>query len=72
MPQQYRGQVKYPPLFFTHWASVKTAWCCHPDVLRFASFRVTQKDPEVAGTENQVNTNLPFLLDQNSIAKMQS
>ena len=43
-----------------------------PDVLHFASLRITLTVPEVVGTENWVNSNLPFLLDSSSIAKMQS
>ena len=29
-PQKYLGHVKDSPLPFTHWASVKTTWCCQP------------------------------------------
>ena len=43
-----------------------------PDVLRFASLRITLTVPKVVGTENRVTSNLPFLLDPSSIAKMQS
>ena len=43
-----------------------------PDVLHFASIRLTLTVPEVVGTEVRVTSNLPFLLDPSSIAKMQS
>ena len=43
-----------------------------PDVLHFASLQNTLTVPEVVGTENWVLSNLPFLLDLSSIAKMQS
>ena len=43
-----------------------------PDVLRFAFFQITLTVPEAVGTENWVTSNLPFLLDPSSIAKMQS
>ena len=36
------------------------------DMLRFASLRITLTVPEVVGTENGVNSNLPFLLDPSS------
>ena len=42
------------------------------DVLPFASLWITLTVPEVVGTENWVNSILPFLLDPSSIAKMQS
>ena len=42
------------------------------DVLRFASLRITLAVPEVVGTKNLVTSNLPFLVDPSSIAKMQS
>ena len=42
------------------------------DVLHNASFWVTLTVPKVVGTENWVTSNLPFLLDPSSIAKMQS
>ena len=38
-----------------------------PDVLRFASLRITLTIPEVGITENRVTSNLPFLLDPSSI-----
>ena len=41
-----------------------------PGVLHFASLRITLT--EVVDTENRVISNLPFLLDLSSIAKMQS
>ena len=44
----------------------------NPDVLRFASLRITLTVPEVVGIENGVTSNLPSLLDPSSIAKMQS
>ena len=43
-----------------------------PDVLHFASLPITLTVQEVVGTENWVTSNLPFLLDPSSIAKMQS
>ena len=42
------------------------------DVLRFAFLWTTPTVPEVVGTENWVTSNLPFLLDPSSIAKIQS
>ena len=42
------------------------------DVLHNASLRIILTVPEVVGTENWVTSNLPFLLDPSSIAKMQS
>ena len=42
------------------------------DVLRFASLWITLTVPKVVGTENEVNSNLPFLLNPSSITKMQS
>ena len=44
----------------------------NPDVLRFASLRITLTVTEVVGIENMVASNLPFLLDPSSIAKMKS
>ena len=43
-----------------------------PDVLLFASLRITLTVAEVVGTEKWVTSNLPFLLNSSSIAKMQS
>ena len=43
-----------------------------PDVLRFASLQITLTVLEVVGTENWVTSNLPFMLNPRSIAKMQS
>ena len=42
------------------------------DVLYLASIQITLAVPEVVDTENWVTSNLPFLLDSNCIAKMQS
>ena len=42
-----------------------------PDVLRFASLLVTLTVSEVVGIENHVTSNLPFLLNPSSIAKLQ-
>ena len=42
------------------------------DVLHNTSLQITLTVPEVVGTENEVTSNLPFLLDPSSIAKMQS
>ena len=36
------------------------------------NFRITLTVPEVVGTENGVNSNLPFLLDPRSFTKMKS
>ena len=44
----------------------------NPDVLHFASLLITLTVPKVIGTENRVTSNLPFLPDPSSIAKMQS
>ena len=41
-------------------------------MLRNAYLWITLKVPEVVGTENWVNSSLPFLLDSRSIAKKQS
>ena len=41
-----------------------------PDMLHFASLRITLTVPEVVGTENLFTSNLPFLIDPSSIAKM--
>ena len=38
-----------------------------PGILRFAFLRITLTVPEVVGTENEVTSNLPFLLDSSSI-----
>ena len=43
-----------------------------PDMLYNAYLWTTLTVPEVVGTENWVTSNLPFLLDPTSIAKMQS
>ena len=43
-----------------------------PDVLLFAFLQITLTVSEVVSTEDWVNSNLPFLLDPSSIAKMQS
>ena len=43
-----------------------------PNGLRFAFFWMTLTVPEVVDTESWVTSNLPFLLDPSSIAKMQS
>ena len=42
------------------------------DVLRFASLWIILTVAEMVSIENWVNSNLPFLLDPSSIAKMQS
>ena len=42
------------------------------EVLRNTFLLITMTVPEVVGTENGVTSNLPFLLDPSSIAKMQS
>ena len=54
---------------WTHWACVKAAWCCKPGPVALC---IPLTVPEVLGTENWVTSNLPFLLDPSSIAKMQS
>ena len=52
---------------------LRLADAVNPDVLRFAPLLwITLTVPEVDGTENWVTSNLPFLLDASSIAKMQS
>ena len=66
------GHVKNPPLPFTHGASVRLPGAVSPDVLRFKFLRITLAVPEVVGIENWVTSNIPFLLDSSSIAKMQS
>ena len=43
-----------------------------PDVLHFASLRITLTVPEVVGTENWATSILPLLVDPSSITKMQS
>ena len=43
-----------------------------PDVLHNASLWITLKVPEVVGTENWVTSNILFLLDPSSIAKLLS
>ena len=43
-----------------------------PDVLHNASLQIILTVQEVVDTENWLTSNLPFLLDPNSIAKMQS
>ena len=63
------GPIKNSPLFFTHLASVRAAQCYQPVCV---AQWITLTVPEVAGTENRVTSNLPFLLDPTSIAKMQS
>ena len=70
MPQYHHGHVKDPPLPFTHWERLPGA--VNPEVLHNASLLITLIVPEVVGTENWVTSNLPFLLDASSIAKMQS
>ena len=42
------------------------------DVFHNAFHHITQIVPEVVGTENQVISNLSFLLNQSSVTKMQS
>ena len=42
------------------------------DMLCFASLQITLTVPEVVGTDNRVTSNLPFLLDPSSIAKIRS
>ena len=42
------------------------------DMLHNASLQITLTVPEVVGTENRVISNLPFLLDTSSIAKIKS
>ena len=43
-----------------------------PEILHFASLRITLTVPEVVGTEKWVTFNLLFLFDLSCIAKMQS
>ena len=60
-------------LCFTHNGQVLTLPdAASQDVFHNAFNHITQIVPEVVGTENQVTSNLPFLLDPSSIAKMQS
>ena len=72
VPQYQYGHGKDPLLPFTHWSSAKAAWCCESGRAAQCIPPDTLTVPEVVGTENWVTSNIPFLLDKSSIAKMQS
>ena len=63
---------------FTKACMIVFFYCCfiigavRPDVLHFASLWITLTVPEGVGTENWAISNLPFLLNPSSIARMQS
>ena len=61
--------VVLPDIRYAIWF---TPGAVSPDVLHFASLRITLTVSVVVGTENWVVSNLPFLLDPSSLAKMPS